>query len=69
MELTVVAGARPNFLKIAPMIHAITEAHNQGFLDRFRYRNWKKMSPQICWSICFRRKLQICDWLISFFKK
>ncbi|MFT6873287.1 MAG: hypothetical protein ACJAVN_002307, partial [Roseivirga sp.] len=27
MHLTIIAGARPNFVKIAPIIHAI-ESHN-----------------------------------------
>lgn len=28
MKLTIIAGARPNFMKIAPIIHAI-QKHNQ----------------------------------------
>lgn len=30
MLITVIAGARPNFMKIAPIIHAIKKAHQQG---------------------------------------
>ena len=30
MKLTIIAGARPNFMKIAPIIHAIHNAKNQG---------------------------------------
>ena len=30
MKITVVAGARPNFMKIAPIIHAIQKAINNG---------------------------------------
>ncbi|TYB79055.1 non-hydrolyzing UDP-N-acetylglucosamine 2-epimerase [Bizionia myxarmorum] len=29
-KITLIAGARPNFMKIAPIIHAIHEAQNQG---------------------------------------
>lgn len=30
MKITIVAGARPNFMKIAPIIHAIVEANGKG---------------------------------------
>lgn len=30
MKITIVAGARPNFMKIAPIIHAIQKAKNEG---------------------------------------
>lgn len=30
MKITIIAGARPNFMKIAPIIHAIQEAQNKG---------------------------------------
>lgn len=30
MKITIVAGARPNFIKIAPIIHAIEEAKEKG---------------------------------------
>jgi UDP-N-acetylglucosamine 2-epimerase (non-hydrolysing) len=30
MKITIIAGARPNFMKIAPIIHAIEKAQNQG---------------------------------------
>ena len=30
MKLTLVAGARPNFMKIAPIIHAIQKAQHKG---------------------------------------
>ena len=30
MNLTIVAGARPNFMKIAPIIHAIEKAREAG---------------------------------------
>lgn len=30
MRLTIIAGARPNFMKIAPLIHAIKKARNEG---------------------------------------
>lgn len=30
MKLTIIAGARPNFMKIAPVIHAIQEAQSAG---------------------------------------
>lgn len=30
MKVTIVAGARPNFMKIAPLIHAIQNAKNRG---------------------------------------
>ena len=30
MNITLIAGARPNFMKIAPLIHAIQKAQNQG---------------------------------------
>lgn len=36
MLITLVAGARPNFVKIAPIIHAIKTAQRQG--DDIRYR-------------------------------
>ena len=30
MKITIIAGARPNFMKIAPIIHAIQQAQNEG---------------------------------------
>lgn len=30
MKITIIAGARPNFMKIAPIIHAIKQAQDQG---------------------------------------
>jgi len=36
MNLTVVAGARPNFMKIAPIIHAINKAKNLGKNIQYR---------------------------------
>lgn len=30
MLITIVAGARPNFMKIAPIIHAIHKAKQEG---------------------------------------
>jgi UDP-N-acetylglucosamine 2-epimerase (non-hydrolysing) len=30
MNITIIAGARPNFMKIAPIIHAIIKAKNEG---------------------------------------
>lgn len=36
IDITIVAGARPNFVKIAPIIHAIQEAQNQGINIKFR---------------------------------
>ncbi|GAB2767745.1 non-hydrolyzing UDP-N-acetylglucosamine 2-epimerase [Salinimicrobium soli] len=36
MHLTLIAGARPNFMKIAPIIHAINEANNNG--ENIQYR-------------------------------
>lgn len=30
MKITLIAGARPNFMKIAPVIHAIRKAQNSG---------------------------------------
>ncbi len=30
MKVTIIAGARPNFMKIAPIIHAIQQSKNQG---------------------------------------
>ena len=30
MKVTIIAGARPNFMKIAPIIHAIQKAQNEG---------------------------------------
>jgi UDP-N-acetylglucosamine 2-epimerase (non-hydrolysing) len=30
MKLTLIAGARPNFMKIAPIIHAIQKAQKEG---------------------------------------
>jgi len=36
MNLTLIAGARPNFMKIAPIIHAIKAAQNNGNNIQFR---------------------------------
>lgn len=36
MKITIIAGARPNFMKIAPIIHAIQEASNNGVDLSFR---------------------------------
>jgi len=30
MKITLIAGARPNFMKIAPIIHAIKDAQGKG---------------------------------------
>ena len=36
MLVTIIAGARPNFMKIAPIIHAIQESKKQGNSINFR---------------------------------
>jgi len=36
MNITIVAGARPNFMKIAPIIDAIKSKQNEGFNIQFR---------------------------------
>ena len=36
MKITLVAGARPNFMKIAPIIHAIEESNKKR--NSFSYR-------------------------------
>lgn len=36
MHITIIAGARPNFIKIAPIIHAIKEAQRKGHLIEYR---------------------------------
>lgn len=36
MNITIVAGARPNFMKIAPIIEAIKQKKNEGFNINFR---------------------------------
>ena len=36
MNITLIAGARPNFMKIAPIIHAILKAQDQGELIYYR---------------------------------
>lgn len=36
MQITIVAGARPNFMKVAPIIHAIKKAKHKGFDIDFR---------------------------------
>lgn len=36
MNITLIAGARPNFMKIAPVIHAIHKAQEQGKDINFR---------------------------------
>ena len=36
MKITIVAGARPNFVKIAPIIHAIQKAQGEGSNIEFR---------------------------------
>ncbi|RSK41500.1 non-hydrolyzing UDP-N-acetylglucosamine 2-epimerase [Mangrovimonas spongiae] len=36
MNITIVAGARPNFMKIAPIIEAIKQKHLEGFNINFR---------------------------------
>ena len=35
-NITIIAGARPNFMKIAPIIHAINEAKSKGSAIDFR---------------------------------
>ncbi|WP_435413546.1 non-hydrolyzing UDP-N-acetylglucosamine 2-epimerase [Psychroserpens mesophilus] len=35
-KITIIAGARPNFMKIAPIIHAIQNAKNEGFNIDYR---------------------------------
>lgn len=36
MKITIIAGARPNFIKIAPLINAIKKKQNEGFDISFR---------------------------------
>jgi UDP-N-acetylglucosamine 2-epimerase (non-hydrolysing) len=36
MKITLIAGARPNFMKIAPIIHAIQKAKRSGFSIHYR---------------------------------
>ena len=36
MNITIVAGARPNFMKIAPIIHAIQNKKKEGFSINYR---------------------------------
>jgi UDP-N-acetylglucosamine 2-epimerase (non-hydrolysing) len=36
MKITIVAGARPNFMKIAPIIHALTGAQSDGMKIGYR---------------------------------
>ena len=36
MQITLIAGARPNFMKIAPIVHVIQKAEQQG--DDIHYR-------------------------------
>ena len=36
MKLTIIAGARPNFMKIAPVIHAIEKAQKEGSQISYR---------------------------------
>lgn len=36
MLITIVAGARPNFVKIAPIIHAIEDAKSSGIGIHYR---------------------------------
>lgn len=36
MKITLIAGARPNFMKVAPIIHAIDDARNRGIEISYR---------------------------------
>lgn len=36
MKISIIAGARPNFMKIAPIIHAIKKAHSSGHNIQYR---------------------------------
>ncbi|MCR5861693.1 UDP-N-acetylglucosamine 2-epimerase (non-hydrolyzing) [Flavobacterium sp. J372] len=36
MKISIIAGARPNFMKIAPIIHAIKKAHSSGHNLQYR---------------------------------
>lgn len=36
MNLTLIAGARPNFIKIAPIIHAIRKVRSDGVEIEYR---------------------------------
>jgi UDP-N-acetylglucosamine 2-epimerase (non-hydrolysing) len=36
MLITIIAGARPNFMKIAPIVHQINKKRNEGFSIDFR---------------------------------
>jgi UDP-N-acetylglucosamine 2-epimerase (non-hydrolysing) len=36
LHITIVAGARPNFMKIAPIIHAIKKAQEEGQNNHYR---------------------------------
>ena len=41
-HITLIAGARPNFMKIAPLIHAIKKAQSEGVDIAYRlvHCNW-----------------------------
>lgn len=52
MKLTIIAGARPNFMKIAPLIHGIEKAQKEG--EKLIYRvvytgkeNDKELEPKL----------------------
>ncbi|MGF1555741.1 non-hydrolyzing UDP-N-acetylglucosamine 2-epimerase [Paucihalobacter sp.] len=36
MKITIIAGARPNFMKIAPIIHVVQAKQNEGFNIQYR---------------------------------
>lgn len=37
MKITIIGGARPNFMKIAPIIHAIIKANDRGENIHYRF--------------------------------
>ena len=44
MNIDLIAGARPNFMKIAPIVHAITKASNKGENISFLHADAAKLS-------------------------
>lgn len=49
MKITIITGAHPNFMKIAPIIHAVEKAKGKGKNINYRLNNsclhyYKKMS-------------------------
>ena len=75
MKVTIIAGARPNFMKIAPLMRAIKAAKAAGknITARLVYTGSdedKSLEPSLFTDLDMPRPMCICMWIIlDFFQR